>query len=61
MSDPRARPLMIKYMSILQGIESIQMVGFANLLDTATTAQIEAHEKTVAFLESEIARAKSTR
>jgi len=61
MSDPRARPIMLRYIEVLNGIQTIQMLGFATLLDSATPAQIDSHEKTVAFLESEIARAKAPR
>jgi len=58
MSDPRARPLMLRYIEVLNGIQRIQMIGFATLLDTATPTQIDDHEKAVSFLESEIARVK---
>jgi hypothetical protein len=49
---------MLRYIEVLNGIQRIQMIGFATLLDTATPTQIDDHEKAVSFLESEIARVK---
>ncbi len=58
MSDPRAKPVMIRYWALLQAIDAIKMLGFATLLDTASPESITKHEQVLAFLESEIARVR---
>lgn len=54
--DPRAGKVAIRYLRILQGIQQMQNVGFGRMLDTATEEQMDDHEETVDFLESELTR-----
>ena len=54
--DARAANVAQRYIAILNAIQKLQGPGFAKMLDTASTEQMDDHAEAVEFLETELVR-----